>query len=77
MPQRAAQGTAQGRFRAAPWAGRPHIHGVVGTAWSSGFWNTLTGGNTAAGAPDFFRVNPGDLLYQWNQLPGAGVLHPL
>jgi hypothetical protein len=47
-----------------------------GTAWSSGFWNTLTGGNTAAGALDYFHVNPGDLLYQWNQLPGAGVLHP-
>lgn len=47
-----------------------------GTAWSSGFWNTLTGGNAAAGALDFFHVNPGDLLYQWSQLPGAGVLHP-
>ena len=47
-----------------------------GTAWSTGFWDTLTGGAAAAGALDFFNVHPGDLLYQWNQLPGAGVLHP-
>lgn len=47
-----------------------------GTDWSNGFWNTLTGGNAAAGALDYFNVSPGDLLYQWNQLPGAGVLHP-
>ena len=47
-----------------------------GTAWSNNFWSTLTSGNTAAGALDYFNVHPGDLLYQWNQLPGAGVLHP-
>jgi hypothetical protein len=47
-----------------------------GTDWSVGYWNTLTGGNAAAGALDFFQVSPGDLRYQWNQLPGAGVLHP-
>ncbi|MDZ7857360.1 MAG: PEP-CTERM sorting domain-containing protein [Sphaerotilus sp.] len=47
-----------------------------GTVWNSGYWNTLTGGNAVANALDFFKVNPGDLLYQWNQLPGAGVLHP-
>lgn len=47
-----------------------------GTDWSAGYWNTLTGGSTVAGALDFFQVSPGDLLYQWNQLPGAGVLHP-
>jgi hypothetical protein len=47
-----------------------------GTGWNPGYWNALTGGSTVAGALDFFQVNPGDLLYQWNQLPGAGVLHP-
>ena len=47
-----------------------------GTDWSAGYWNTLTGGGTTAGALDFFQVSPGDLLYQWNQLPGAGTLHP-
>jgi hypothetical protein len=47
-----------------------------GTDWSAGYWGTLTGGSTAAGALDFFQVSPGDLVYQWNQLPGAGVLHP-
>jgi SdrD B-like domain len=47
-----------------------------GTVWSTGFWGNLAGANAATGALDYFHVNPGDLLYQWNQLPGAGVLHP-
>lgn len=47
-----------------------------GTAWSTGYWNMLIGGTDVADALDYFRVHPGNLLYQWNQLPGAGTLHP-
>lgn len=48
-----------------------------GTAWSSNFWTTLAGSdNKTAIAMDGFKVNPGDLLYQWNHLPITGTLAP-
>jgi MYXO-CTERM domain-containing protein len=49
-----------------------------GTAWSTDYWKTLAApGNAAASAMDFFKVSPGNLLYQWDNLGGSGLLQPL
>lgn len=49
-----------------------------GTDWSANYWQNFLGNKSnLALTLDYFKVSPGDLMYQWDHLPAAGMLQPL